>query len=83
MLIPRNALSETSDRHGSQSVSLAKLRSALEDPSRLTDFQRQRLMTLERKLDRIRALGDEYAGIELSENARIAIQATHSTRAVG
>ena len=83
MLIPRNALSETHDRHGRQSVGLAELRSALEDPSRLTDRQRQRLMTLERKLDRIRALGDGYAGTELSEHARTAIQATHSTRAVG
>jgi hypothetical protein len=82
MLIPRNALSET-DRHGRQNVSLTELRSALGDPSRLTDDQRQRLMELQRKLDRVRALGDGYAGIELSEDARNAIQTTHTTRAVG
>lgn len=79
MLIPRNALCEN-DRQGCQGVNLAKLRSALADPSRLTEPQRQRLIELERKLDRVRALGDEYAGIGLSEQA---MEAVRTARAVG
>ena len=79
MLIPRNALCEN-DRQGCQSVTLAELRSALADPSRLTEPQRQRLIELERKLDRVRALGDGYAGIGLSEQA---MEAIRTARAVG
>ncbi len=76
MLIPRNALSESDDgRHGSHAVDWKQLRSELADPARMSPDSRQRLMELNHKLDRLRALGDEYTEVELSEWTQAALQA--------
>ena len=57
-------------------MKLDELRSCLAEPSRLTNQHRQRLLELVRRLDRVRALGDEYAGITLSDSAVAALKAT-------
>lgn len=59
-------------------VKLDELRSCLAEPSRLTDQHRQRLLDLVRRLDRVRALGDEYAGVQLSDGAAAALKAAAS-----
>jgi len=76
MLIPQSAQCETSSRQGRRAVKLDELRSCLAEPSRLTNQHRQRLLELVRRLDRVRALGDEYAGITLSDSAVAALKAT-------
>jgi len=76
MLIPQSAQCETSSRQGRRAVKLDELRSCLAEPSRLTNQHRQRLLELVRRLDRVRALGDEYAGIRLSDSAVAALKAT-------
>ena len=76
MLIPQSAQCETLSRQGRRAVKLDELRSCLAEPSRLTNQHRQRLLELVRRLDRVRALGDEYAGIRLSDSAIAALKAT-------
>ena len=56
-------------------MKLDELRSCLAEPSRLTNQHRQRLLELVRRLDRVRALGDGYAGIRLSDSAIAALKA--------
>ena len=79
MLIPQSAQYETPARHGSRAVKLDELRSCLAEPSRLTNQHRQRLLELVRRLDRVRALGDEYAGIRLSDAAAAALRASRAS----
>lgn len=75
MLIPQNALSESSARQGGRTVTLDELRKSLTEPTQLSDWHRQRLLELVQRLNRVRALGDVYAGIELSDNAVEALDA--------
>ena len=75
MLSPQNASSESSSRQGCRTVTLDELRKSLTEPMQLSDWHRQRLLELVQRLDRVRALGDEYAGIELSDNAVEALRA--------
>ncbi len=79
MLVPQIAQCETSTRHGSRVVKLDELRSCLAEPSRLTNQQQQRLLDLVSRLDRIRALGGEYTGIQLSDSAAAALRAAGLT----
>jgi len=82
MLIPQDAQYEKSPRrHGRRTVKLAELRSCLAEPSRLTNQHRQRLLELIHRLDRVRALGDEYAGVQLSESAAAALSAAAARNA--
>jgi len=67
MLIPRRAKRERRNWHGGQKASLAELRRILSEPKALNDRHRQRLLDLVKRIARVRALGDEYAGVELSE----------------
>ena len=53
--------------HGGPAISLAELRRHLASPSTLADGHRQRLLELERRLGRVRALGSEYARLGLSQ----------------
>ncbi len=73
MLFPQVAQCEPAARQGSQAVKLDELRSCMSEPSRLTNQHQQRLLELLDRLDRVRALGDEYAGVELSASATEAL----------
>ena len=66
MLIPQGVGNEPAGRQGGRQVSLAELRRSLARPSAMSDVHRQRLLDLAR---RVQALGDEYAGVGLSEHA--------------
>ena len=74
MLIPQQAESASGRRHGSPSGSLAELRRRLAEPSTLSDGQRQRLLELTTRLARVRALGDEYSRVDLSDYAKAALE---------
>ncbi len=73
MLISQEALSKTQGKQGSSPLSFAELRRRLGRPSGLNDAHRQRLRDLSRRAARVRALGDEYAGVELSEHVKAAL----------
>ena len=73
MLIPQQAEGEPAMRHGSCGGSLAELRRGLAEPLALSDGQRQRLLELARRLAPVRALGDEYSRVDLSEHAKAAL----------
>jgi hypothetical protein len=72
MLIPQATQSESQLRQGGRTTSLNELRQSLAKPTRLARRQRQRLLDLVQRLDRVRALGGEYAGVTLSESAAAA-----------
>ncbi len=76
MLVPQIAQCEPAARQGSQVIRLGELRSCMSEPSRLTNQHQQRLLELLDRLDRVRALGDEYAGVELSDSATSALSTT-------
>lgn len=78
MLIPQKLSSESSSRQGRCTIKLDELRKSLSEPTRLTDWHRQRLLELLTRLDRVRALGDEYAGIELSGDVIAALKQTRA-----
>lgn len=82
MLIPQDAQCEAGSQHGGRRDTLAELRSRLECPSQLDDGQRQRLQELARRLRRIQALGESFAGIELSPFAAAALGASGSAVAM-
>ena len=73
MLIPQPAQRDGSKRQGGRVVSIDELRKSLTEPRRLTDWHRQRLLELVQRLDRVRALGDGFTGIELSPEAATAL----------
>ena len=73
MLVSQQARSSQRGRQGCPKLSFAELRRPLAEPSKLSDGNRQRLLNLARRLDRIQALGDEYARVELSESAVAAL----------
>lgn len=68
MLISQSC-SESDSEHGSSPTNFAELRSLLGRPLDMGDQQRQRLMVLARRLARVRALGDEYNRVDLSDYA--------------
>lgn len=67
MLVSQYVPSGLSRRHGGRRPNLAELRRRLADPSNVEDGHQQRLEELVRRLDRVRAIGNEYAQLELSE----------------
>lgn len=73
MLIPQQALADTTGRQGRAAAGLAELRRRLAHPSRISDGNRQRLLALARRLSAVRALGDEYARVDVSEYVRAAL----------
>ena len=73
MLIPQESSSGTDRRQGSRRVSLAELRRQLAEPAGLNDAHRQRLTDLAKRLARVQALGNEYAGVGLSDYVRQAV----------
>lgn len=82
MLFPQDAPCEAGGGQGGPGVTLAELRSRLECPSQLEDGHRQRLQELARRLRRIQALGESFAGIELSPFAAGALGASGSAVAM-
>jgi hypothetical protein len=78
MLIPRRAEGERAQQ-GSGAGSLAELRGRLADPSALTNGHRQRLLELVRRAARVQALGDEYAGVGLSDYVTTAMDRPTAT----
>lgn len=73
MLISQTAQSDSGDRHGGRSLSFAELRVQLGEPSTLCDGHRHRLLELLQRLERVQALGDEYARVQLSPFATAAV----------
>lgn len=73
MLTPQEASREPGGRQGRPRVDLAELRRQLARPSIMDDGQRQRLLEFVKKLARVRALGGEYARVDLSEFASTAV----------
>jgi len=73
MLISQRGASRQTGGQGRPPVSLADLRRQLASPSAHADARRQRLLELARRLARIQALGDEYARVELSADAKAAL----------
>jgi hypothetical protein len=68
MLISQSQ-SETIGRQGSRSPDFAELRRQVANPSEMDESSRQRLMDLARRLARVRAMGDEYHRVDLSDYA--------------
>ncbi len=66
MLIPQSQ-SEPAGTQGRPRTDFAELRRQLANPSSLNEGSRQRLLDLARRLARIRALGDEYTRVDLSD----------------
>ena len=79
MLISRTAQSGSGNRHGGRGLSFAELRVQLGEPSTLSDGHRQRLLELLRRLERVQALGDEYARVGLSPFATAAVCEANAT----
>ena len=73
MLIPQEAPSGRTRQQGRGPVSLAELRKSLARPSAMSDAHRQRLLELGKRLSRLQALGDEYAGVSMSPGAQAAM----------
>ena len=69
MLVPQQAQRETGRWQGSPRISFAQLRRQLANPSQVPDGHRQRLQDLAKRLARVKALGDEYSRVELSDAA--------------
>jgi hypothetical protein len=76
MLISQEATSRREERQGCRETSLAELRRHLASPSASNSEHRQRLMECVRRLAQVRALGNEYARVELSPHAQAAVQGT-------
>jgi hypothetical protein len=75
MLISQQAQRETGRWQGSPRISFAQLRRQLANPSSISDGHRQRLLDLAKRLARVKALGDEYSRVELSDAAATAVGA--------
>lgn len=73
MLTSQIAQREPDGRQGRPRVDLAELRRQLARPSTMDDGHRQRLLEFVQKLARVRALGGEYARVDLSEFASVAV----------
>jgi hypothetical protein len=75
MLISQQDRSEARRRQGSPRIDFAQLRRQLASPSEIPDGHRQRLLELAGRLARVRALGDEYCRVELSDAAAAVVGA--------
>ena len=75
MLVPQQAQRETGRWQGSPRISFAQLRRQLANPSDIPDRHRQRLLDLAKRLARVKALGDEYSGLEMSDAAAAVVGA--------
>ena len=75
MLIPQQPKCEMGQWQGSHRVSLTQVRRQLASPSEMQDGHRQRLLELARRLARVKALGDEYSRVDLSDAAALAVGA--------
>ena len=73
MLIPQQAECENGRWQGSRRISFAQVRRQLANPSQIPDGHRQRLLDLAKRLARVKALGDEYTRVELSDAALAAV----------
>lgn len=73
MLTSSEVRSDSGGRHGSGRIRIAELRRQLARPSQLKDVHRQRLLDLAQRLTHVRALGDEYRRVSLSESALAAL----------
>ena len=69
MLISQS-LREDAHEQGCSGADLAQLRRHVGDPALLDDADRQRLMECTRRLAHVRAMGDEYLRVDLSEYAK-------------
>ena len=74
MLIPQTARSETRGGHGRTPNNLADVRRELASPSNVSSGVRQRLLGLAQRLARVQALGDGYARVGFSPEARAAME---------
>ena len=74
MLIPQTVQCELQGRQGSPPATFAELRRELASPSALSGGQRRRLLDLARRLARVQTLGDEYARVRFSHQARAAMR---------
>jgi len=74
MLIPQLTRRETGGGQGGPRIGLAELRRELAMPSNVSDGVRQRLLGLAERLARVQALGDEYAGLALSDRAAVVLR---------
>lgn len=79
MLISRTAQGGSGNRHGGRGLSFAELRVQLGEPSTLSDGHRQRLLELLQRLERVQALGDEYARVRLSPFVTAAVFEANAT----
>ena len=73
MLILQQAQGTPGGRQGTSSGGLAELRAELAQAPPLSATARQRLAELARRVARVQALGDEFAGIALSPMATAAV----------
>lgn len=67
MLISRNPVKAATEQ-GSSAADFSQLRRRLGNPASLNGRDRQRLTELARRVARLRAMGDEYLRVELSEH---------------
>ena len=74
MLIPQEARSKPPRGQGRPGVSLAELRRCLARPSAMNSAHRQRLLDLARRVAQVQALGDDFAGVRVSEFVSAALQ---------
>jgi len=79
MLATQRPVSGSSGGQGSLRAILAELEHQSRAPSSSEDGLRQRLLVLARRLGRVQALGDEYAGISLSEHVRVILRGRAGT----
>ena len=75
MLITQNVKSGRPG-YGSPGISLSQLREQLACPGNLADDSRQRLLGLERRLERLGALSDGHFRVSFSELAASALAST-------
>jgi len=68
-MLVSQSYSESDSEQGSSPTDFAELRSLLAHPADMGNEHRQRLMVLVRRLARVRALGDEYNRVDLSDYA--------------
>jgi hypothetical protein len=74
MLIPQTVQCELRGRQGRPHPTFAELRRELAMPSTLSGGHRRRLLDLARQLARVQTLGDGYARVCLSPQARAAVE---------
>jgi hypothetical protein len=76
MLVSQQPVCRTPPRQGCLRAALAELQRRGADPSPCEDGLRQRLLILARRLARVQALGNEYARVDLSQQAKTALGGT-------